>query len=195
MPDPIFLPCDGCGQLADSAHISRRLERLCWSTRFRPVHIQALLLGGVAPKSDTDFLYTPSGRFEGEARTILEAVQISTGGKSREDALGEFQKLGLMLTHILECPLEDGVSATQVPDLLEKHLPAAIARIRRSLKPKCVLLISHDLQQLPDRLHLIDLGCPILPSPTGTFLPTPAPRETDFQAFRIALAGTHAPSL
>jgi hypothetical protein len=51
------------------------------------------------------------------------------------------------------------------------------------------------LQQLPDKLHLMDLGCPILPSPTGTFLPTPAPRESDFQAFRMALAGAHAQSL
>jgi hypothetical protein len=195
MPDPILFTCDGCGQPADSAHISRRLQRLTWATRFRPVHIQALLLGGIAPKSDADFLYADSLRFEGQARTILEAVQISAEGKSPEDALAEFQKLGLMLTHILECPLEEGVSPAQAPDLLEKHLPAAIARIRRSLKPKRVLLIFHDLQQLPDKLHLMDLGCPILPSPTGTFLPTPAPRESDFQAFRMALAGAHAQSL
>src|SRR5271166_6598594 len=106
MPNPILLPCDGCGQLADSAHLSRRLQRLAWTTRFRPVHIQALLLSGIAPKLDPDFLYTPDSAFQGEAARILHAVQLSTAGKSAESVHTEFQKLGLMLTHILECPLE-----------------------------------------------------------------------------------------
>ena len=192
MPDPILLPCDGCGQIADSAHISRRLQRLSWATRFRPIHIQGLLLGGIAPKSDADFLYAPSVRFEGEARTILDAVQISTEGKSAEGVLAEFQKLGLMLTHILECPLEDGVSGSQMRELLEKHLPAAIARIRRSLKPKRVLLIFADLQQLTDKLHLTDLGCEVYPAPGGAFFPTPGHAESHFEAFRKALAGSCA---
>lgn len=195
MQDPLLLPCDGCGQLADPPHFSRRLQRLAWATRFRPVHIQALLVGGIAPKLDADFLYAPGPTFEGEARAILEAVQISTEGKSTEAVLSEFQKLGLMLTHILECPLEDGVSTSQARELLEKQLPAASARIRRSLKPKRVLLISSDLQQLADKLHLTDLGCPVLPSPAGTFLATLTPREIDLQAFRAALTGVHAPYL
>lgn len=195
MKDTLLLPCDGCGQLADAPHFSRRLQRLAWATRFRPVHIQALLLGGIAPKLDADFLYAPGPSFEGEARMILEAVQISTEGKSPETVLSEFQKLGLMLTHILDCPLDDGVSASQTRELLEKQLPAAIARIRRSLKPKRVLLISPGLQQLAGKLHLTDLGCPVLPSPAGTFLPTLTPGEIDLQAFRVALAGAHASSL
>lgn len=195
MPDPILLPCDGCGQLADPPHFSRRLQRLAWATRFRPVHIQALLLGGIAPKLDADFLYSPGPTFGGEARTILNAVQISTEGKSSEAVLSEFQKLGLMLTHILECPLEVSVSPAQAHALLEKQLPATSARIRRSLKPKRVLLISPDLQQLAHKLHLTDLGCAILPAPEGTFLPTPAPSESDFRAFRMALVGSHAQTL
>ncbi len=195
MQDTLFLPCDGCGQLADSAHISRRLQRLAWATRFRPVHIQALLLGGIAPKLDADFLYAPGSAFRGEARTILNAVQISAERKPSEAVLSEFQKLGLMLTHILECPLEDGLSPSQACEFLEKQLPAATARVRRSLKPKRVLLISPGLQQLADKLHLTDLGCPVLPSPGGTFLSTPTPGEIELQAFRVALAGAHASSL
>ncbi|MGB7844370.1 MAG: hypothetical protein WBL63_02050 [Candidatus Acidiferrum sp.] len=186
------LLCDGCGQLADTAHISRRLQRLAWNTRFRPVHIRALLLGGIAPKLDSDFLYAPQTLFGGEAGTILRAVEISADGKSPEMVLGEFQKLGLMLAHILECPLEDGTSLEQARELLEQHLPAAIVRIRRSLKPKRILLISSDLQQLAEQLHRKDLGCSILPSPAGAFLPTPSPVEADFQAFRAALAGCNA---
>src|ERR1700740_587102 len=90
MPNPTLLPCDGCGQLADSAHISRRLQRLAWATRFRPVHIHALLLAGVAPALDSDFLYAPVPGFQGEAAGILRAAQIPTEGKSPESVLGEF---------------------------------------------------------------------------------------------------------
>ena len=192
MPVPILLPCDGCGQLAGTAHISRRLQRLAWATRFRPVHIHALLLSGIAPRLDEDFLYAPHSLFQGEAGTILRAVQISMEGKSAESILGEFQKLGLMLTYVLECPLEDGVSPSKARELLDKQLPATIARIRRSLKPKRLLLISADLQQLADQLHQTNLDCPILPSPGGVFLPTPTLAETDFQALRTALAGAQA---
>jgi hypothetical protein len=192
MQNSILLPCDGCGQLAGTHHIACRLQRLEWATRYRPVHIQALLLGGIAPYPDAAFLYAPESLFDGEARTILQAVQISTEGKSRESVLAEFQKLGLMLTHILECPLEQGITESQSRALLEKQLPATIARIRRSLKPKRILLISAAVQPLADRLLLSNLGCPILPSPPGAFLTAPSPFESDFHAFRAALVPSNA---
>jgi hypothetical protein len=192
MPNPTLLPCDGCGQLADSAHISRRLHRLASATRFRPLHIHALLLAGIAPVLDSDFLYTAGALFQGEAATILRAVQIPTEGKTPESVLAEFQKLGLMLTHILECPLQEGASALQGHALLEKQLPAALTRIRRSLKPKRILLISAELHRLADQLHRTYVGCPILPFPPGVFLSDPAPVEADLQAFRTALAGSSA---
>jgi hypothetical protein len=192
MPVPILLSCDGCGQLADPSHISRRLQRLAWASRYRPVHIQALLLGGIAPKRDSDFLYAAPTSFQGEAATILNAVQILSEGKSSESVLAEFQKRGLMLTHMLECPLEEGIYASQAQELLEKQLPATIARIRRSLKPKRILLISPDLQPMVDKLHYASLDCPVLPSPAGAFFPSSSPAESDFHAFRMALAGSNA---
>jgi hypothetical protein len=192
MPVPVLLSCDGCGQLADPSHISRRLQRLTWASRYRPVHIHALLLGGIAPKRDSDFLYAAPIAFEGEAAIVLMAVQISTEGKSSESALAEFQKRGLMLVHMLECPLEQEVSSSLAQELLKKQLPATIARIRRSLKPKRILLISTDLEQLADKLRQTNLDCPVLPSPAGAFFCTPSPPETDFHAFRMALAGSNA---
>src|SRR2546429_3637145 len=75
------LPCDGCGQAASAEHIARRLRRLEWATRFRPVHIHTLLLGGVAPREDAEFLYAPGDEFRGEAADLLRAVGISTRGK------------------------------------------------------------------------------------------------------------------
>jgi hypothetical protein len=188
----MLLPCDGCGQLADSAHISRRLTRLAWTTRFRPLHIQALLLSGVAPKQDSDFLYSPNLSFHGEAGTILNAIHIPTEGKSPETVLADFQKLGLMLAHVLECPLDDGTTQAQAQSYLEAELPATIARIRRSLKPKRVLLLSADLQPYTTKFHEAHLPCPILPSPSGTFLPSSDPTEADLQSFRAALSISNA---
>lgn len=126
---------------------------------------------------------------------ILKAVQISTEGKSSDSVLAEFQKRGLMLTHMLECPLEESIPDSQTKELLEKQLPATIARIRRSLKPKRILLISPDLQPLVDKLHHANLDCPVLPSPAGVFFPTASPAESDFHAFRMALAGSNAQSV
>jgi hypothetical protein len=188
---PVHLPCDGCGQLADSQHFSRRLHRLECATRFRPLHIQTLLLGAIVPATEDEFLYTASSSFGGEARVILEAAQISTKGKSPESVLAEFQKLGLALAHVLECPLEPSTPAADAPRLLESQLPAAIARIRRSLKPKRVLLVSPDLTSMADTLRRADLGCPILPS-SGTFFLNWHPTEEELTALRMALAGANS---
>jgi hypothetical protein len=150
----LTLPCDGCGQPADPAHIARRLERLAWSTHYRPLHIQALLLAGIAPRRDEEFLYAPNSQFEGEAGEILKAIPLDTADKSTEGVLAEFQKMGLMLAHILECPLEDGANA---PALLEKQLAATLARIRRSLKPKKIILLSGEIFPLAERFRALEL--------------------------------------
>jgi hypothetical protein len=191
MTNDSSLRCDGCGQLADATHIARRLRRLEWATRFRPVHIQTLLLSGVCPQRDREFLYSPGLLIDGEARNILQAVQVSTEGKSREAFLTEFQKLGLMLTHVLECPLVDG-SARATAEAFQHQLPSAVARIRRSLKPKRVLLISAQLAPFAQSLHHANLGCPVFPEGGGVLLPSANPGESEIQDLRAALAGVHA---
>jgi hypothetical protein len=195
MSDPILLPCDGCGQSADSAHISRRLRRLAWSTRFRPVHIHALLLGGIAPNLDSEFLYAPDSSFQGEAGNILRAAQISAEGKSPESIQAEFQKLGLMLIHIVECPLENTGSTSPAPLLIEKQLLSTLARIRRSLKPKRVLLFSSLIEPLAEILRQSELGCPVLPLSGGIYLPASNPSQADFLALETALTGTNLPGI
>src|SRR6266571_3195402 len=80
MTNSIALPCDGCGQAATAEHIARRLQRLEWTTRYRPVHIHTLLLGAYSPLRDEEFLYASDGEFGGEAAQILDAVGISTAG-------------------------------------------------------------------------------------------------------------------
>jgi len=157
----VSLSCDGCGQSASPEHIARRLQRLEWSTRYRPVHIGTLLLGGVSPTEDGDFLY--AGNFKGEAGRLLDAVGASTAGKAAEWVLSEFQRGGFFLTYVLECPMEIGGSASLLSEgLIQKRIPAMITRIRRSLKPKRVLLISDMLAPFAETFSGADLGCPLI---------------------------------
>ena len=186
------LPCDGCGQFASSEHIARRLRRLEWATRFRPVHLQSLLLGGISPQKDDEYLYCPDAAIVGEAQTIFTAAQVSAEGKSRESALTEFQKLGLMLTHVLDCPLDAPSAELEIQALLQKHLPSALTRIRRSLKPKRVFLLSPQLHKFADDLRRAEFGCPVSTAPTGAFLSSPIPAESEIQQLRAALAGANA---
>jgi len=97
------LRCDGCGQPASSEHVARRLQRLEWTTRYRPVHIGTLLLGAVAPQKDSEFIYSLASAWDGEARILLAATGIAPEGKSAETTLAEFQRQGFFLTHVLEC--------------------------------------------------------------------------------------------
>ena len=180
--------CDGCGQLASPEHLARRLHRLECATRYRPIHIQTLLLGNIAPVDDSDFLYSPAGRFEGEAQRLLEAVQLSREGKSADAVLAEFQRRGLMLTHLLECPVEPGLSDSQVAQALAAHLPQTIARLRRSFKPRRIILISADLQVLGALQHA-DLDCPVFPASSSPFFLEGSPGVIDFNSARQAVAG------
>ena len=163
MANTIVLPCDGCGQRASTEHIARRLRRLEWTTRYRPVHIYNLLLGDVSPRGERDFLYSPKGEFSGEAAFVLQAAGISATGKTAETVHAEFQRGGFFLTHVLECPMErEGESGAELAHLLERQLPAVLTRIRRSLKPKRLVLVSEALEKVQGKIVAAELGCAIL---------------------------------
>jgi len=187
MAVPTLLPCDGCGQPASAEHIARRLQRLEWATRFRPIHIQALLLAASAPEADSEFLYSPQAPFTGLAGDLLSALSISTAGKSNDEVLADFQKRGLFLVHILECPFAPGIEATEAVDVLDRHLPQAVARVRRSLKPKRVLVLSQDLQRFLPQLSETDLGCPVVYAPLAASSSAVPPTDDEIAAFRAAL--------
>src|SRR5689334_4986427 len=124
------LRCDGCGQAASPEHVARRLRRLEWTTRYRPIHIGMLLLGDAAPRSDSEFLYAPEGKFQGESGSVLEAAGIHYREKSAEEALSEFQRRGFLLAHVLECPVEAAGGQEETTNLLEERLEFVAARIR-----------------------------------------------------------------
>jgi hypothetical protein len=155
------LHCDGCGQAASPEHIARRLQRLEWATRFRPVHIGTLLLGAVAPQNDSEFIYSPAECSDGEAKMLLAVTGVTLEGKSADATLAEFQRRGFFLTHVLECPLEKGEDDS-IQQLIANCLPAVLTRIRRSLKPKRLAPVSKWLQQFLPALTSGELPCTIL---------------------------------
>lgn len=158
-----FLTCDGCGQPASPEHIARRLRRLEWTTRYRPVHMHTLFLGAASPEPDAKFLYSPGDEFQGEAAALLEVAGIVATGKTADAVHVEFQRRGYFLTHVLECPLEIGHSGGKsIGDLLAQRAPAVATRIRRSLKPKRVVLMGTDLEALAAAWLSGELGCPLL---------------------------------
>lgn len=160
------LICDGCNQPASPAHIAKRLQRLEWTTRYRPVHIGTVLLGAQAPERDTDFLYGADGAFCEQAGLVLRAAGIAPAGKTPQAALAEFQRGGFLLTYVLECAVPQAGETPAIGALLEGRLPAALTRLRRSLRPKRIALISQALGSVtgrfanPEWAILLDGGKP-----------------------------------
>jgi len=154
------LLCDGCAQAASPEHIAHRLQRLEWTTRYRPVHIATLLLGAVSPRNDGDFLY--SGQFTGEAASLLEAAGIRKEDKAAETVLAEFQRGGYFLAHVLECPLGENADEAAAETLLAQRVQPVLARVRRSLRPKRTILFDQRLIPFLGRISGAELSCPVL---------------------------------
>lgn len=188
MSDTNLLPCDGCGQFAPPAHIARRLQRLEWATRYRPVHIQTLLLGGILPSQQSSYLYAESEQISGEASQLLQALDISKDGKDRDAILSEFQKRGLVLNYVLECPLEGRLSPSEVQGLLERQLHSTVVRVRRSLKPKRVLLFTKELGMVAGKITEGEMECPVLTNNGKAFDLNEGTDSSRFRAFRQALS-------
>lgn len=153
-----LLVCDGCGLDSSPAHIAARLSRLEQATRYRPIHIQAVFLGAQSPADARAFLYAAEEELQGEAAALLRAVEIDVAGKPAEAVLTEFQRKGYFLTHILECAPEETIAAANPVDALKKRLPSVLRRIRTSLKPKKVVVISQELVPILAELRNAQIG-------------------------------------
>src|SRR5882762_325978 len=155
--------CDGCGQLATPEHTTQRLQRLEWTTRYRPLHINTILLSAVSPNSESEFLYSSVEMFRGEALVWLAVAGIDPVGKSPEAIHAEFQKAGFFLTYVLECPLErTATGGSELQALLDKRIGPTVTRIRRSFKPKRVALVSGDLAPHVEKLSAEQLQCGVV---------------------------------
>lgn len=168
--------CDGCGQPASPEHITARLKRLECATRFRPVHINVLFLGAAAPGAEAEYLYAgaeesapPSsmGGFRGEGKHILLAAglgpMLDSNPHLKGEALAEFQHRAYFLTHVLECPLDAAMTGERMlAEQCARQMPVAMARIRRSLKPRRIVLFSPALDALIPGMAAGELGAALL---------------------------------
>ena len=189
----IALNCDGCGQPATPAHTIRRLQRLEWMTRYRPVHVGTVLLSAYSPDADADFLYTPTPEIAGEAKHVLAASGIESSGKTKEAILSEFQRGGFLLGYALECPLEpESRNEAALTTLLKARMPAFLARLRRSFVPKRVALISSKLDPLFAGLTENDLGCTLLSDNGKSFAFDCADSTGEIERFRQSHAAARA---
>lgn len=152
------LVCDGCGFGATPEHIAKRLRRLELTTRYRPIHIQAVFLGAQSPPEERDFLYAKEPGFGGEGAALLRAVGIATDARAKDAVLAEFQKRGFLLTHILECAPEAGRVGADLAGAMVRRLPSVLKRLRGSLRPKRVVLISQELAPLAEELTKAAFG-------------------------------------
>jgi hypothetical protein len=140
------ISCDGCGQSAGPDHIARRLKRLENMTRYRPIHVQALFLGAASPANSGEYLYSAHGLFAGEGAELLKSLSIETAERTVDQVLSDFQRRGYLLAHVIECGEATG-DATVRREALARRIPATMTRIRRSFKPKRVVLLGSDLEQ------------------------------------------------
>ena len=111
-------------------------------TRYRPIHVQTLLVGAVSPENDGDDLYSAEGEFRGEGADFLRALGIIQGGRSVEEMLAGVQRQGILLAHVLECPVSDAEARREA---LRQRLPSVLTRIRRSYKPKRLVPMGPEL--------------------------------------------------
>lgn len=155
--------CDGCGARVDDAHIRQRIERLELSTRFRPIHIQVLLIDSAPPGRPDDFFYRiPQNRLArslGARMYFIELAKLA-GAKPGSDAaeettLAEFQRRGFFLAYAVECPVED---YEQLTAAVRRFAPTVVQRVQTSYKPKHVALISQATQELMKPLQVANWG-------------------------------------
>jgi hypothetical protein len=108
-------------------------------------------------------MYSPICDFSGEAGRVLEVAGIVANSKTAEIVQAEFQRAGFFLTPVLECVLEtESRGSAKLLALLEQRLPGMGTRIRRSLKPKRVALISVELEAVAQKIAAMELGGPVI---------------------------------
>jgi len=171
MPSPsTSIICDGCGRPASPEHTAERVARLELATRFRPVHINVLLVAlAPMPRRENDFYGPPQSREYFES--LMHALEILTPAREAarewdqavEDAarLTEFQRRGYYLSYLSECPLPEqsaGAGAAAVAALG----PGFVRRVRFNYKPKHIALIGSSLGAMIEILEKSGLGALLL---------------------------------
>jgi hypothetical protein len=155
--------CDGCGERVDDGHIRQRIARLEVATRFRPIHINVLLMDAAPPARREDFFYDASSPLRARSAAVqaylaeltkLAGVAISPDTQL-EPVLAEFQHRGFFLASAVECPMGD---YDNLPAAIRCLAPTVALRVQASYKPKWVALISQPTRELIEPLRVAGWG-------------------------------------
>jgi hypothetical protein len=165
--------CDGCGAQADEAHIRRRIERLELATRFRPIHIQVLVLDVAPPPRPEDYFYRAAA--DRSVRSLASRMYFDELAKcaghaadtvaDEEGILAEFQRRGFFHTCAVECPVEEAGE-----DALNRLGPTVVRRIQTSYKPKLIAPMGDAMKELIPLLELSGLQERLILSGGGPFV-------------------------
>lgn len=154
--------CDSCGRMVDAEHIRRRITRLAQASRFRPIHIHALVLDSCPPSDAADFFYnvaddrparsTHSRDYFNELAFCAADITAKSGAGApkEETVLAEWQRRGLFLGYPVECPYE---SAAELADRIQTSGKTLLLRLQTSYKPKFLALVSESTTGLIDTLR------------------------------------------
>ena len=148
-----MIACDGCGVVADDRHIRERIERLELATRFRPIHIQVLLLDVAPPARPEDYFYrvatkrsvrsTESQSYVNELISCFGTPLL--GEMEEEPAFDAFQRRGLFLAYLVECPILENAEWARA---INRAAPILLKRLQISYRPKFVAILSQPLEGL-----------------------------------------------
>jgi hypothetical protein len=129
-------------------------------TRYRPIHVQALFLGAVSPAADEDYLYSAQGTFTGEGAQLLAALDLESAGRTAEQTLSDFQRRGYLFAHLIECAEQNGAAIRG--ESLQRRIPMALTRIRRSFKPKRLVLLGGELMEFVPQFIAAELDATLV---------------------------------
>ena len=163
---PALIYCDGCTIEASPEHLRRRIARLEWASRFRPIHIHTLILAPAPPAALEDYFYAPDGTPRDPETAafyedLLAACGIAAASEDREKALVAFQHGGFFLAEAVECPVEAG-SGKDFDSLVERLTPTVVRRVRFSYRPKSVLVLSERLAGVGRAIEEAETGADLL---------------------------------
>lgn len=144
--------CDGCGCDVDAQHIRHRIERLELATRFRPIHIQVLLIDGAPPARTEHYFYQTPGDGAGRSAAwakyhndLFQCADVASGsGQQGESLLSDFQRRGFFLAHAVECPVDN----SKLENAVRGSSGTIAKRVQYSYRPKNIALLSDSTQAL-----------------------------------------------
>jgi hypothetical protein len=173
-----LVACDSCGAPAAPEHIRARLARLELASRYRPIHIGLLLICISPPPAINDDLYAwERQESSAEAREYLEGLFLLVGigtEKSPSERIAEFQRRGIYLARLVECPLPTGAPLEIIS---AKAARTMLIRVTQSYKPARIALLAPVAPGLAEALRAAGLGEKLIAGGQGIEIPSRSDKE------------------